>query len=248
MTPNANDPDESILVHALIDGELDPANAVAVERRITADPALAAERERIETLRRVLAERLPREPLPPHVRMRVERAVGIARERPTWTALAASVVLAIALASGSTWYATRPAPGDTIAEAVVGSHLRALLAPQPFDVASSDRHTVKPWFNGRIQQAPRVVDLAAEGYPLAGGRVDVIGGTPVPTLVYRHRQHVISLSAVPAAARDAATPRAIKGYNLVEWSDNGIAYWAVSDLGAGDLDAFARAFRNATPE
>ena len=247
MISNVDDPDEGILVHALIDGELDPANAAAAERRIAADPALAAERERVETLRRVLAERLPREPLPPQVRMRVARAVGISRERPSWAALAASVVLAIALASGSTWYITRLGSDTIVAEEVVSSHLRALLAPQPFDVASSDRHAVKPWFNGRIQQAPRVVDLAAEGYPLAGGRVDVIGGAPVPTLVYRHRQHVISLSAVPAPARDA-TPRAIKGYNLVEWNDNGIAYWAVSDLGASDLDAFARAFRNAAPD
>jgi len=247
MTANVNDPDESILVHALIDGELDPANAAAIQRQIAADPALAAERERIETLRRILAERLPREPLPPHVRMRVARAVGVSHPRPSWAGLAASVVLAIALASGSTWYVMRTGSDAIVADEIVSGHLRALLAPQPFDVASSDRHTVKPWFNGRIPQAPRVVDLAAEGYPLAGGRVDVIGGAPIPTLVYRHRQHVISLSAVPAAARNAA-PHAIKGYNLVEWSDNGIAYWAVSDLGAADLDAFARAFRNAAPD
>ena len=123
-----------------------------------------------------------------------------------------------------------------------------LMAPQPTDVSSSDRHTVKPWFNGRIPQAPRVVDLTQEGFPLVGGRIDVVDRTGVPTLVYRHRQHVISLSAVPTAIRDAATPRAIKGYNLVEWNDNGIAYWAVSDLGASDLDTFARAFRNATPD
>jgi anti-sigma factor RsiW len=242
-----SDRDESLLlVHALLDGELDPANAAAVERRIAADPALIAERERIEMLRRALAERLPREPLPPHLRMRVERTVGLARERPSWRALAASVALAAVLASGSTWYVARTGDDTVVADEVVSSHLRALLAPQPFDVASSDRHTVKPWFNGRTQQAPRVVDLAGEGFPLAGGRVDVIAGSPVPTLVYRARQHVISVSAIPAAR--ASAPRAIKGYNLVEWTDNGLAYWAVSDLGASDLEAFARAFRNATPD
>jgi anti-sigma factor RsiW len=245
--PEVSDRDESLLlVHALLDGELDPANAAVIERRIAADPALAAERERIGTLRRALAERLPREPLPPHVRMRVERTVGLARERPSWRALAASVVLATVLASGSTWYVARTGGDTVVAEEVVSSHLRALLAPQPFDVASSDRHTVKPWFNGRTQRAPRVVDLAGEGFPLAGGRVDVIAGSPVPTLVYRARQHVISVSATPAAR--ASVPRAIKGYNLVEWTDNGLAYWAVSDLGASDLEAFARAFREATPD
>lgn len=249
MTTLPEASDDSLLMHALLDGELDPANASALERRIAADPALSAERAQIEALRSVLAERLPREPLPAHVRMRVERAVGVSRERPSWRALAASVVLAAALASGATWQVTTLATDDTVAAAVVSGHLRALLAPQPFDVASSDRHTVKPWFNGRIQEAPRVVDLAAESFPLAGGRVDVIGGTPVPTLVYRHRQHVISLSAVPIAAMGGASiPREIKGYNLVEWRDNGIAYWAVSDLGASELEAFARAFRNATPD
>jgi anti-sigma factor RsiW len=178
------------------------------------------------------------------VRMRVERAVGVPRERPSWRALAASVVLAAALASGSSWYVARLGSDNIVAEEVVSSHLRALVAPQPFDVASSDRHTVKPWFNGRTQQAPRVVDLAAQDFPLAGGRVDVIGGVPVPTLVYRHRQHLISLSAIPAGV-SASAPGPVKGYNVLAWSDNGATYWAVSDLGVNDLEAFARAFRNA---
>jgi anti-sigma factor RsiW len=125
--------------------------------------------------------------------------------------------------------------------------MRALMAAQPIDVASSDRHTVKPWFNGRIPEAPRVVDLAAEGFPLVGGRIDVIGRAPVPTLVYRHRQHLISLSAVPDG-QGLATPQGqIAGYNVLSWIDNGIAYWAVSDLGASDLDKFAKAFRAASP-
>ena len=119
------------------------------------------------------------------------------------------------------------------------------MAPQPTDVVSSDRHTVKPWFNGRIPEAPRVVDLATEGFPLVGGRIDVIGRVPVPTLVYRHRQHLISLSAVPAGRNAGVAPRAIAGYNILTWTENGITYWAVSDLAASDLDKFAKAFREA---
>src|SRR5262249_18277579 len=125
---------------------------------------------------------------------------------------------------------------------------RAWRATHPADVGSSDRHTVKPWFNGRIPEAPRVVDLASEGFPLVGGRIDVIGRTPVATLVYRVRQHLISLSEVPAGRTIATSRGQIGGYNIVSWTDNGVAYLAVSDVGAADLDAFAKAFRAAEPE
>jgi anti-sigma factor RsiW len=122
------------------------------------------------------------------------------------------------------------------------------MAPQPIDVSSSDRHTVKPWFNGRVPQAPRVVDLTNEGFPLVGGRIDVIDRMPVPTLVYRHRQHLISLVAIPAAAANMPERQTIAGYNVIEWSDNGVRYWAVSDLSAADLDSFAKTFREASPD
>ena len=116
---------------------------------------------------------------------------------------------------------------------VVASHMRALMAPQPTDVVSSDRHTVKPWFNGRIAEAPRVVDLASEGFPLVGGRIDVIGRVPVPTLVYRHRQHLDQPERGSGRPRmPASLARAIAGYNMLTWTDNGVTYWAVSDLAA----------------
>ncbi len=151
------------------------------------------------------------------------------------------------LASGSTWLAMRHAPADRVAEAVLSDHMRALMAPQPVDVASSDRHTVKPWFSGRIPQAPRVVDLAADGFPLVGGRIDVIDGTPVPALVYRVRAHLISVIAVPMLDHrdEAPARRSVNGYNLVRWVNDGVAYWAVSDVAAGDLEKFARLFQAA---
>jgi len=252
MTNSATDREEAVLLlHAYHDGELDPANALALERRLAADPALAAESRRIGSLRRALREKIPREAAPAALRMRIERTLGLGRaqSRPSLRALAASVVLAAALSSSATWLALQPTPGDAAAEAVVGGHLRALAAPQPIDVSSSDRHTVKPWFNGRVPQAPRVVDLTYEGFPLVGGRIDVIGRTPVPTLVYRHRQHLISLTAVPAAGA-AAPPeqRTVQGYNLLGWTADGVTYWAISDLGAGDLHKFADLFRAAPPD
>ena len=248
MTPT----DPRLLVHAYVDGELDPAHALEVERQLADDPALAVERERVEALRRVIAEQLPREGAPPGLARRIEIAIGLrpapARfsSRPSWRALAASVAVAAFLGSGATWLTLSPGPPD--ADMVVANHVRALMATQPVDVGSSDQHTVKPWFNGRIPEAPRVVDLASEGFPLVGGRIDVIGHTPVATLVYRRRQHLISLSEVPAG-RTIATPHdQIAGYNIMSWSDNGVAYWAVSDVAAADLDAFAKAFRAAVPE
>jgi anti-sigma factor RsiW len=248
MTPSTTDP--RLLVHAYLDGELDPAHALEIEQQIAGDPALAAERERVEALRRVIRERLPRETAPPGLARRIEAAIGVRpgatrpSSHPSWRALAASVAVAAFLGSGATWLALSPGPADM----VVASHMRSLMASQPVDVVSSDRHTVKPWFNGRIPEAPRVVDLSSEGFPLVGGRIDVIGRMPVPTLVYRHRQHLISLSEVPAG-RTIATPRdQIAGYNVVSWTDKGIAYWAVSDVAATDLDAFAKAFRAASPE
>jgi anti-sigma factor RsiW len=260
MTPSTPPDDQRLLVHAYLDGELDPAHALEIERQLAADPALAAEHAQVEALRRVIGERLPREAAPPGLVRRIEAAVGLKREaprswshpssHPSWRALAASVALAVFVSSGASWIVLRPGSPDATADMVVASHMRALMAPQPIDVVSSDRHTVKPWFNGRIPEAPRVVDLADEGFPLVGGRVDVVGRVPVPTLVYGHRQHLISLSAVPAG-RDAimaAARRAIAGYNVLTWTENGLAYWAVSDLAAADLDAFAKAFREGTQE
>jgi anti-sigma factor RsiW len=238
-----------LLVHAYLDGELDPANALAIARQIAADPALGAEVERIEALRHAVRDQLPREPLPPHLWAKIEAAIGRTgpKVHPTWRALAASVAFAMALASGSTWVVLRPLSDDRIAEAVVDSHLRALMAPQPTHVISSERHTVKPWFNGRIPQSPQVVDLTKEGFPLVGGRIDVIDAAPVATLVYGRRLHLISLSAMPAASSPQvlSARRAIKGYNLVQWNHGGVDYWAASDLNAGELESFARLFRTA---
>jgi anti-sigma factor RsiW len=244
----SNDRDRAtLLVHAYIDGELDPANALALEQRIAADPILAGERARVEALRRTLRERLPRELPPPGLQARIRKAVGIAAERarPTWRAMAASIALAVMASSATTWLVLQPAPGDAVAEGVIAGHLRGLMAPQPIDVASSDRHTVKPWFNGKIPQAPRVVDLAPEGFPLVGGRLDVIGRQAVPTLVYRRRQHLISVTALADGARDAPVPRSAQGYNVVAWKADGIGYWAVSDLNTGELGTFTRLFREA---
>jgi anti-sigma factor RsiW len=238
--------DDRLLLNAYVDGELDPAHALEFEQRLAADPALATAHARLVALRGAIAARLPREQASPQLRRRVAALARPQATAPGWRALAASVAVAFVAGSALT-YAVRDfggtSPGELPpAQLLVASHLRSLMASQPFDVASSDRHTVKPWFHGKIPESPRVVDLTSQGFQLVGGRIDVIDLTPVPTLVYKRRLHVISLTALPAKL-GASTPRAIDGYNIVEWTDGNLTYWAVSDLAAPELEEFARAFR-----
>jgi anti-sigma factor RsiW len=248
MADTPSDDNSVLLVHAYLDGELDAANALAIAQRMSTEPALAAEGERIKALQRLIHERLPREPAPPGLHARIEASIGGLRRpraQPSWRALAASIVLTAMVASSSTWFIAGAPPENTVADSLVSDHIRALMAPQPTDVVSSDRHTVKPWFNGRIPESPRVVDLAKADFPLVGGRLDVVGQTPVPTLVYRHDKHFISLTEMPAESHIelAKIPRTINGYNLVHWTENGVSYWAISDLAVAQLEEFARLFR-----
>jgi anti-sigma factor RsiW len=243
--PPAQDP--ALLVHAYLDGELDTPTALAVKQTIDADPALAAQLASFTALQNAVRARFPRERVPAHLRTRINSAVGLNRHwaRPTWGALAASVLLAVGLSSGSTWLAFRAPQSDVLMEEAVDGHMRALLASKPTDVSSSERHTVKPWFNSRIPQSPRVVDLTAKDFPLLGARVDVIGANPVPTLVYGRRLHVISLTAVAAATgpKEPTLRRSINGFNVVSWRDGEMTNWAISDLNARELETFARLFQ-----
>jgi len=257
MTPSMNYEDPRLPAHAYLDGELDPANALAVEKRLAVDPALAAEYGRIDALQRLVREHLPREAPPPGLRTRVETAVGMQRPRTqlartqfSWRALAASIAVTAVVASSATSMLLAPSRSAMVRDGIVDAHIRSLMAPQPIDVASSDRHTVKPWFNGRIPQAPRVVDLANQDFPLVGGRIDVVGEIPVPTLVYGHRKHLISLSAVPESGRANSGPAlsAVGGYNMYRWTEDGVAYWAVSDIAPADLDKFTELFRTSPPD
>jgi anti-sigma factor RsiW len=253
MTRSKTDDNSVLLVHAYVDGELDPANALGIAQQMSAEPALAAESERVKALQRLIHERLPREKAPAGLYARIEASVGGLRRpraQPSWRALAASIALTAIVASGSTWFVVGPQQPTMVADMLVSDHIRALMAAQPVDVASSDRHTVKPWFNGRIPSSPRVVDLAKQDFPLVGGRIDVVGQAPVSTLVYRHAKHIISLTAMPAENRFELdrSPRSVNGYNVVHWIENGVSYWAISDLAVKELENFARLFRTSQTE
>lgn len=250
MTHSKPDNNSVLLVNAYLDGELDPANALGITQQMDKEPALAAEAERIKALKQLIHERLPRETVPSGLRARIEASVGASRPGrahvSSWRALAASILVTAMVTSTSTWLVVGSQQQPImVADALVSDHIRALMAPEPVDVVSSDRHTVKPWFNGRITASPRVVDLTKEDFTLVGGRIEVVSHSPVSTLVYRRAKHLISLTAVPAESRFELerTPRAVNGYNIVHWVENGISYWAISDIEAKELEEFAQSFR-----
>ena len=251
VSPNEKIVEEGsdLLVHAYLDGELDVASGVTIKRMIEADPAIANHVKDIHALQRALREKFPREPIPPYLKARIDALAGrkAVSYRPTWTLMAASLALAVALSSTSTWFALQVPAANSLAGELIDSHMRSLIAQQPIDIASSDRHTVKPWFNGKISQSPRVVDLSADEFPLVGGRIDVVGKAPVPTLVYNRRRHVISVTSIPLSSggKSSMAAHAVNGFNMVNWQDGDMTYWAVSDLNLGELNTFAKLFQQA---
>jgi anti-sigma factor RsiW len=129
---------------------------------------------------------------------------------------------------------------------VVSAHLRSLEPDHLTDVLSSDPHSVKPWFNGRLDVAPPVVDLSAQGFTLIGGRLDAIGGKMVAAIVYRRRAHTINLFIAPGPAkRRTATTESVNGFNVRHWADEGLSLWAVSDINAAELEEFSNKFEAA---
>lgn len=232
-----------LLLHAYLDGELDVANGVAIKQRIDSDPSLAKQAADIRALKEVLRTNFPTEALPPHLETRVGglHRKSLSTHRPTWGAMAAAVLVTFALSSTSTWVAQKALTLDSQTSELLDGHLRSLVA-QATDVASSDRHTVKPWFNGKVAQSPRVKDLSDAGFPLVGGRIDVLNKVAVPTLVYNRRRHVISVTAAPLVSA-GPTEDTINGFNVLRWVADGMSYWAISDLNSEELHEFARLYR-----
>src|SRR5579863_511049 len=252
--------DLTLLLHAALDGELDAAGVMDVEGRLAADPALAAEFAGLVALRDAIRTRLPRERAPDALRARVvAMAQAPTKVKPTtprrswlsepqYRALAASLIFGIVLGAGGFGLIARSPSDDEVQRAIVAGFIRGRLSGQTVDIATSDRHTVKPWFAGKIADATTVVDLKTDGFPLVGGRVDVVGRMPVATLIYQRREHQIALTEMlGSSAEGSNVPRreTRDGYSILEWTEGGRLYAAVSDLPPAELDAFGAAFRRA---
>jgi anti-sigma factor RsiW len=187
-----------------------------------------------------------REILPARLETRVRQALAeaAAETRPTlvsskpWIRQLSAIAAVCLIAVFGTWTFTRYVDSEArIEQDVLSAHVRSLLQDSPIQVASGDPHSVKPWFNGRVEFAPEVKDPASEGFPLAGARLDYIDGRRVAALVYKRRQHTVNVFVWPSAHAGDTAARLIpvKGYNLLTWSHNGLTYWAVSDLNGAEL-------------
>ena len=260
--------DRLLRLNAALDGELDAMGSLAFERELRDDPAIAAEYQRLTKLRDAVRRHAPREAAPQALADRITAlapsapaapapqaatapaATVVPFRRRAWLdsralAMAASfAVLGFAVGAGLTSLRTPMGSGD-VAQNLVSDFARAAIAGQPFDVASSDRHTVKPWLADRTTVSASIVDLAPR-FPLVGGRVAVIDRIPTPTLVYRHNEHLVAVTELPLSPkgpRGTGGIETIDGYHVARWSDANLAYVAVSDMDETALGEFVTAFR-----
>jgi anti-sigma factor RsiW len=240
------------LAEAYADGELALEGMLALEAHVDQCRACSARLDRIRALTHALQTapyfRAP-EALAARVRTIVADVVVPAPSRPIWrprrwqpwlVSAASLAVVSIALVAV---LRQRAALGDdATTEAVIEGHVRSLMGEHLMDVASSDRHTVKPWFAGRVEFSPTVVDLANDGFPLVGGRLDYIDHHASAALVYKRREHVINVFVWPRADGSPShiTRADARGYHVISWTRGGVAVWIVSDLALVELDDFAR--------
>jgi anti-sigma factor RsiW len=258
-----NCPQARLLVDAYADGELDPAGVLQMEQHFRDCPACAQAFRNVQNLRKSLkpealrftAPAEWRNKLESEWRSQVERSPGQnensriqeglvtpRRDFFKFAFLFLNSAAAVCLALLISFALARPSSQQQLAQEIVSSHIRSLMANHEMDVASSDQHTVKPWFDGKLDFSPPVKDLAAQGFPLIGGRLDYLNNRAVAALVFHRAKHVINLFVWPSSEADseAGARPSINGYNLIHWSRAGMTFWAVSDLNEKELMEFAR--------
>jgi len=229
---------------AYLDGELAAPDAAELEQHLRACPDCSRLEQRRRALSAAVREQVLRFPAPDTLRARVRSAVRAdlkrtLHRRSYWPALAVAASVAV-VAVGSWQAGLRHAAGDALADQLLGSHVRSLMPGHLTDVQSSDQHTVKPWFNGKLDFSPPVYDFAGRGFPLIGGRLDYLGERPVAALVYGRRQHIISVFVWPADSRTEGPAAATRrGYHLLHWTNRQYTFWVASDLGVVELREFS---------
>ncbi len=238
------------LLEAYLDGELDLVRSLEVERHLSECELCAAALCSHRALRSALTDASLYYEAPKGLQGRVRTELRKASKESKrgavggwrWGAVAASLPVIAALAWALVAVPRGPSNDELVNQEVVSAHVRSLMAEHLTDVASSDRHTVKPWFSGRLDFSPEVKDLAGDGYPLVGGRLDYIGGRGVAALVYQRGPHPVNVFIWPEPdARGAGDGESsIRGYNVIRWRRSGMRYWAVSDLNLPELRGLVR--------
>ena len=245
-----------ILLHALIDGELDAGHALDVENHVAGCARCTAALADYRAMSAAVAGANLRYTAPASLRERIEASLPPAPKAkilpmPSRRSLLrgfamGSAVSAIA-ATGLVAIVLRNDDEQRIESEVVSAHLRSLQAGHLIDVVSTDQHTVKPWFNGKLDVSPPVIDLTAQGFTLIGGRLDYLDARAIGAVVYKRRQHVINLFVAQTGntERKAAKMETMQGFSVLRWSEQGMNFWAVSDIGADELNEFGEKFEKA---
>jgi anti-sigma factor (TIGR02949 family) len=253
------------LLDAYHDGELPASERAAVERHLTSCESCARDYDQLRQLSNTMREQMPPLAAPDLLRARVRAALRKpqpAPAEPGWPAIqranwfqwiAAALMLTIGSSAVTVAVMHRSMPlGDRINSEVVAAHVRSLMANHLTDVASTDQHNVKPWFNGRVRFSPEVYRLDSAGFPLIGGRVDSVERIHVAVIVYGRRQHVISVFTWPAVVGPSppadTTVLTERGYHALQWTHEGMQFWAVSDVNVPDLRTFVEQFQRAAAQ
>jgi anti-sigma factor RsiW len=245
------------LIEPYADGELEAAAILELEKHIHDCPACARSWRNTQDLKKALKQDALYFAAPPELRRRIKAELpSPAKEVPprqawnwNWLTVLTSGAAIACLALLLAVTLLRPAPQQQLAQEIVSSHVRSLMASHMLDVVSTDQHTVKPWFNGKLDFSPPVKNLAEQDFPLIGGRLDYLGGRSVAALVFQRHKHVINLFIWPAPENNSkpVPVTAIQGYNVIRWSDSGMVFWAVSDLNETELMEFAQDYAPAVP-
>lgn len=250
----------SRLLDAYIDRELDPVKSLELEAHLAANPSVRTACERLRQISAAVRDKADYHVAPEWLEARVRSALPAGPEtpsaRPSWRGWLVSVgslaavgdwlrpAASFAAVALVTWVVAlgtlRPGEDERITQEVLASHVHATLVNRPYDVASSDQHTVKPWLSARLAFSPPVADFSADGFELVGGRLDYIGAQPVAVLVYKRRQHVIDVFVWPEEGEKIGPTLTRDGFNVERFHRNGMSFWIVSDLNRNELDELAR--------
>jgi anti-sigma factor RsiW len=233
-------------LHAHIDDELDLVSARQVEKHLRDCDECRHAEEQIRGLREALTTDAPSYRAPGHLRRNIRTALrrevsAENRNVSFWPIFAASAAFAVLILGLAFFLSNRTSHEGTVVDGVIANHVRSLLATHLVDVASSDQHTVKPWFDGKVDFAPEVHDFAMSGFPLVGGRLDYLDGKTVVALVYQRNKHPINVFILPGTGGGETSPVSTirRGYNVLSWNHRDMKYWAVSDLNETELRQFA---------
>jgi len=241
------------LLELHLDGELSAGESAEIQEHVENCASCGGLYERLEQLQSDIRKQVTRHRAPAHLQQNIQVALRKATAsepaaRPVrwnWMAVAASVLLVASMAGNIASLRSRNSARNTLAQEVLSSHLRSLMGTHLLDVPSSDQHTVKPWFNGKLNFSPDVKDFASQGFRLVGGRIEYLDDRPVAALVYQRRQHFINLFMWPGPSSPSSgySEMTRSGYNLVSWTEGGMTCWAVSDLQTGELEQFAQLYK-----